>query len=257
LHLDYFSSKVVAPHYESESSKMTFNQFFKYLFIFILFANVFVGDPDEKRGKLIVFAGISGSGKSTLSRELGKLMDTSVFCEPEEDAWPEWVVGKRLNGKFNAYVTFRSLRLNTLWHAQEVVQTGKVAIVDSYYDKITSYYLGKPGMEWLIEKEDPYYTVVDQLTKLDNEHLPNADLIILLDVTFEDWIWLLNSRGRGRDTIDGFRESYSMYRSYIKEAIVSLNQEKNIPYVIFNPTFGDPKKEALRLYELLQTNQNL
>lgn len=231
--------------------------FWQVLTILILFSNPFFGDHDEKLGRMIVFAGISGSGKSTLSRELGKLMESSVFCEPEEDEWPEWVVGKRLNGKFNAYVTFRSLRLNALWHAHEVVKNGGVAIVDSYYDKITSYYLGNPGMEWLIEKEDPYYSVVSQLTKLDNEHLPKADLVILLDVTFEDWVQLLGSRQRCRDTIDGFRESYSMYRSYVKNAIISLNQDQNIPYVIFQPTFGDPKKEALRLYELLKTHQNL
>ena len=203
-------------------------------------------------GKMIGFVGISGSGKSTLARELGVLMEADVFSETEEEQWPHWIRSVHPYSEFSSYVTFRALRVDALWKAKEKADRGEVAIVDSYYDKITSYYLGRPGMEWLISSSDPYYPVVKMLTELDTENLPNVDLLVFLDVDISTWMRFLEKRGRIRDQIDGFQQSYQMYRSYVKEAAQRLQSEKNIPVVIFKPEFGDPAMEARRLYKLLQ-----
>ncbi len=202
-------------------------------------------------GKLVVFAGISGSGKSTLAKELGKIVQAQVFSETEECDWPEWIRSPHPYSEFSSYVTFRALRLEALWEAKRIADSGQVAIVDSYYDKITSYYLGKPGMEWLISPSDPYYPVVEQLTALDTKNLPDADLIVLLDVDVDTWLQLLHSRGRFRDRIDGFQDSYAVYRAYLWEAVEKLRLEKNIPVIVYHPKFGDPVVEAEKLYNIL------
>jgi hypothetical protein len=133
--------------------------------------------------------------------------------------------------------------VDALFRAKEQAERGEVSIVDSYYDKITSYYLGRPGMEWLISKHDPYYPVVEMLTQLDTENLPNVDLLIFLDVDLATWTQCLQKRGRIRDQIDGFQQSYEMYRSYVKESVERLQAEKGIAVIVFKPVFGDPKKK--------------
>ncbi len=202
-------------------------------------------------GKMIVFAGISGSGKSTLARELGALIKAKIFLEPEEKNWPSAVRKSHLYGEFSAFSTLRNLRIQNLYDADLKRKEGFIAIVDSYYDKITHHYLGKPGMEWLISPQDPYYEVAQTLTKIDEEKLPNADCIILLDVDMDTWREFLTMRDRDRDHIDGFQENFLAYHRYIEEATLNISQKLGIKIIHFRPSKEKISLQAMRLRQLL------
>lgn len=217
----------------------------------ILALALFLSLPLVADGRLIVFAGISGTGKSTLARELAELTHGKYFLEPEESEWPAAVKNSHIYGEFSAMMAMRALRLESLYRAQEMKQTGHMVFVDSYYDKSTSYYIGKPGMEWLIHPNDPYFGAARLVTQIDTEQLPDADCIVLLDVDVETWTSFLDGRGRERDKINGFRESYALYRSYVEDAALRLSSDRSIRLVRFQQQFGDPRTQALRLKELL------
>jgi thymidylate kinase len=225
----------------------------RFLVFLVLIAGLSFGkDLQAKDGSLIVFAGISGSGKSSMARELAKLCHAESRLEPEEVDWPYYVKGKQPYGEFSAYNVFRAMRVYALWEASKIRDQGGVVFVDSYYDKITSYYLGKPGMEWLISPQDPYYSCVEKLTLLDKEKLPDADCVVLFDISYNDWIQMLASRGRIRDSLEGFQESYALYRGYIKDAVSSLCVERNIRLVVFRQEFSSVNIQAQKLLKLLE-----
>lgn len=224
-------------------------KFFSVLFLFF-YSCAFSWETDK--GCLVAFAGISGSGKTTLAKELASLCSAQVFFEPEESEWPEFVRHKHAYSEFSAYSCIRGFRVSALYQAWNLRQNGALVFTDCCYDKITSYYLEKPGMEWLISPHDPYFNCVKLLTKIDTEQLPNPDCIVLLDVTLDDWIQMLTKRGRIRDSIDGFQENYERYNSYIKDAAISLCAEKNIKLVRFKTKFGDVKIQALKLFKVLE-----
>lgn len=206
---------------------------------------------DASPGKLIVFAGISGSGKSSTAKALSSLLNVPCFLEPEEKDWPPYVRNKAPFGEFSAFTVFRTMRISALWQAWQLRNEGQVVIVDSYYDKITGYYLGRPGMEWLIDPADPYFACAQHICSLDTELLPDADCIVLMDISFEDWIKMLNSRGRMRDSIDGFRENYELYKGYIRNAVDQLCASRNIKLVVFKQQFSDAHTQSMLLRDLL------
>lgn len=202
-------------------------------------------------GKMIAFIGISGSGKSTLSRELGKLINAKTFLEPEEKDWPNEVRKSYLYGEFSALSSLRNLRIQNLYDADNYRKQGLVTIVDSYYDKITHYYLEKPGMEWLISPKDPYFPVAQMLMKIDEETLPNADCIVFLDIDLEIWKKFITRRNRDRDSIDGFQESVFAYRRYVEDATHILSKKHGIKVIRFRPSMDEISVQALRLKQIL------
>ena len=207
---------------------------------------------NHEQGLLITFAGISGSGKSTLARELAHMCNAKIFLEPEENEWPEHVRNKHPYSDFTAYSCVRGFRVDALLNAWKLRKNGELVITDSCYDKITSYYLGKPGMDWLISRDDPYFACVEMLTKIDTANLPDPDCIIFINISFEDWMRMLIKRGRIRDSIEGFRENYEKYSSYIREAVAMFCKDRNIKLVVFSTEFGDPKTQAARLLKQLE-----
>lgn len=202
-------------------------------------------------GKLIVFAGISGCGKSSTTKELANLCNSPCYLEPEEHEWPAFIRVKQPYGEFSSFIVARAIRVNALWSALDEKNKGNLVFMDSYYDKITGYYLDKPGMEWLISPSDPYFNCAMEVCQLDINLLPDADCIVLIEVGFEDWITMLNSRGRVRDSIDGFRENYIRYKSYVAGAVEQLCEERNIPFIRFEQKISDPKTQAIALKALL------
>jgi len=217
--------------------------------LFFLLATSFAFSATS--GSLIVFTGISGSGKSSLTKAISSLYQAECFLEPEEDAWPIYIKDKQPYGEFASYTVFRAMRVNALWQASQKKERGLTIFSDSYYDKITSYYLGKPGMEWLIAPNDPYYPCVQALASLDTKLLPNADCIVLLDIPYSIWVERLRKRGRIRDSLEGFQESYAMYRSYVEEATRSVCREMNIPLITFAVTQESLDVQAKNLLDLL------
>lgn len=203
-------------------------------------------------GNLIIFTGISGSGKSSLAREVTKRFNAVCFLEPEEEGWPDFVQQKQFYGEFASLMAIRSIRVHSLWKAWEEREKGNLVFVDTYYDKIHSYYLKKPGMEWLIDPKDPYFMVAEEICRLDTNILPDADAIVLLDISYEDWIKMLTIRNREKDFISGFQESYTLAKQYLFDAIQALSIEKKIPVIIFQQKFGDFEEQVDLLVELLE-----
>lgn len=230
----------------------------KFLFIILIMCCRFLCSNEEvptPSGKLIIFAGISGSGKSSLAKEMAKRFNALCFLEPEEEAWPDFVQQKQFYGEFSSLMTIRAIRVHSLWKAWEEREKGKIVFVDTYYDKIHSYYLKKPGMEWLIDPKDPYFMVAEEMCRLDTNILPNADAIVLLDINYEDWIKMLTIRNREKDFISGFQESYKLAKQYLFDAIQMLSIEKNIPVIIFRQKFGNFDEQVNLLMELLEKEE--
>ncbi|OPZ21563.1 MAG: hypothetical protein BWZ03_00785 [bacterium ADurb.BinA186] len=191
--------------------------------------------------------GISGSGKSTLAKELAAVTHAKIFLEPEEKEWPELVKRSNFYGEFAAMTSLRNLRVKNLYDAKRARDEGDTAIVDSYYDKITSYYIDKPGMEWLISPKDPYFEAAQILTNVDTQHLPDADCMIFLDIDIETWQKFLKLRNRNRDHIEGFQESFYLYKKYIEDAVVKLSHERGIRLIKYSPNSDDIKVQANRI----------
>lgn len=211
----------------------------------------------DKSGKLIILVGISGSGKSTLARELAAITNAKLYLEPEEKEWPELVKRSNFYGEFAAMTSLRNLRVKNLYDAKHSRDEGYVAIVDSYYDKITSYYIDKPGMEWLISPKDPYFEAARIVTDTDTKYLPNADCMIFLDIDIETWQQFLKLRNRDRDNISGFRESFYLYKKYIEDAVIKLSKEQGVKLIKFSPNSDDVKIQAYRIKNDLLKQQVL
>jgi thymidylate kinase len=220
------------------------------LFLFA-FGNVYSAD-----GKFFAFAGISGSGKSSLARELALLCQATSLHEQEENDWPECIRDVKEDNEFSSLTVYRAIRAHSLLKAQAMKENGQLVFVDSYYDKITAYYLGKPGMEWLIHPDDPYFNITKQMMELDIDHLPDADCIILIEVDLNDWLEMLRKRNRMRDNIEGFVESYKLYKSYVADAVEQLCKRRGIRLVKFNTHYSSPQEQAVKLLSLL-VEQNI
>lgn len=192
-----------------------------------------------------------------MAKELALLCNGQSFHETEEDQWPDCVKDLKPGREFSALTVFRALRADALYRAQALSEDGTTAIVDSYYDKLTYFYLGKPGMEWLLPSNDPYFATAKQMMELDVELLPDVDCIILLDVSFPDWVRFLETRNRSRDNLDGFVESYERYRKYIKEAVEQLCQRRGIRCIQYTTHNTSPEIEAAKLYDILIKQQIL
>lgn len=204
----------------------------------------------EKKGKLIAAMGLPGSGKSSVIRALGQLLGVQTFHEPEESEWAEAVEKRDICGRFTAMMWFRATRLPPLYEADQLRKQGKTVIVDSYYDKLFSRLLHKPGMEWLIEPSDPYFGIVHQVAQLDLHKLPDADCLISFELTYETWLQFLTLRKRTLDTDDTFLDSYKTQAHFI-DAAKYYTQHFNCQLIRYQQEFSSLEKSAQNLKELL------
>jgi hypothetical protein len=137
---------------------------------------------------LIAAFGIPGSGKSSVVRCLADILGAQAFFEPEEMHWEVAVAKRDVVGRVTAAHWFRSMRVPELFEAKTLSDNGKLVFIDSYYDKLWLSYIGKPGMEWLIDPSDRYFENLRNLAILDRELLPDVDAIILFQVELVDYI---------------------------------------------------------------------
>lgn len=175
----------------------------------------------ETNGKLIEAMGIPCCGKSTIVRLLAKHFNTISFHEPEENEWAEAVLKREQCGYITSITWFRSIRVPQLYNAHDLAKKGQVVFIDSYYDKLIHYYLGKPGLQWLIPEEDKYYEVFKDFAKVDYYNLPNADIILFFNLTIDVWESFLEKRNRALDNNLNFREQCFALQAYMLEACSS------------------------------------
>ena len=135
--------------------------------------------------------------------------------------------------------------------AKKLSENNQIALVDSYYDKLLYYYIGKPGMEWLVSPTDPYFNVLKEMANLDRDQLPNADLVVFLRIDYLDWIEFLKLRNRKMDQQEHFLASFSTQELFF-EATQELCAEKGIELIIFPQKKDLLHESALRFIKLLK-----
>lgn len=172
----------------------------------------------QKRGVLIAGVGLPAAGKSTILKALAERKGWQRFAEPEEVFWPQSVRRHELAGVFTALSWFRAVRVSNLYAADSSRQQGNVSVVDCYYDKLMTYYLSQPHMEWLVSPHDPYFEVLKVMATVDQQRLPQADIIVMLTVSFDTWKQLIMSRQRLLDMERVFPHAFP-FQSYLLEAV--------------------------------------
>jgi hypothetical protein len=200
---------------------------------------------------IIAMLGLPGAGKSTLARALAELLDADALLEPDEAQWPEFVVHPHVNGAFTRLSWFRSQRVPLYYAAKDSAARGHAAILDSYYDKWCVGWLGRPGLEWLIEPDDPYMPVARQMASTDHEQLPAADVVIMLEIDEQQWLEQLASRGRVIDRHDPFLRSHRSQAHFVETAL-EFGPRDGTVVIRHLRARVPPRDEACQLLEQLQ-----
>ena len=220
-----------------------------YIFLFGLNTSHLVCSQAQK-GLIITAVGLPGSGKSSAMKELAELIDGSCFCEPEGKDWTDAATLRHISGSFTMITWFRSLRVPMLYRASQLRAVGEIAITDRYYDKLLAYYIGKPGMEWLINPSDPYYDIMVAIAKKDWEQLPTADVIVFFEVSYDLWKNFLTKRDRLQDANPRLLESFSTQELFFN-ACKKLADEKNIILITIKQEWSSPRATAEKIRDIL------
>lgn len=218
--------------------------------LLICLSTVFAFSEQPPKGLLITAVGLPGCGKSAVMSELAELIDGSCFCQPEEEDWGDAVKLRHLSGNFTMLNWFRAVRVPQLYRANQLRSTGEIAITDSYYDKLLAYYLGQPGMEWLIDPKDPYFNAAMTIAKTDWEHLPNADVIIFFEVSVDLWKNFLTKRNRLSEVDPKILESYAT-QDLFYSACKKLAHDQHMLLIKIDQDALSPREKAEKIREIL------
>lgn len=205
---------------------------------------------NKKKGAIIAAFGIPGSGKSTTTGEIGRLLNIKTFHEPEESEWGEAVKNRSLAGNFTALMWFRSIRVPQYFKAKILKENGEITMLDSCYDKLFYLYYNKQGLEWLITKEDFYYSDMINIAKKDYQILPDIDVLVFFKQSKENWEKFISIRNRKLDQEDGFKKSFILQDAFI-DAVQQYCEEKNCKLIIHEQSFSNPKAEAEKIVKKL------
>lgn len=217
-----------------------------FFFLLLFFTN--------QKATVIAFSGISGCGKTTMAQLLAQELNAACILEPEEVAWPAIIKQREIYGYATALFAFRQIWAAQFIDAHERSKQSNLVFLDTYFFKIFGLYMDKPGMEWLIDPLDPYLSLLKELNALDRRYFPDADCVILFEVSCSDWAQFLQARSRNWDQIEQFAQSHARTSSYIEQATVEHCTQKNIPVIYFAQKFGDPDTQAQELQKKLKTS---
>ncbi len=206
----------------------------------------------EKHGLLIAGVGLPGIGKSTLLKTIAEKHGWQRLAEPEEPHWPASARDHKLSGVFTALTWFRAMRVANLYAADRLRQQGQIGLIDCYYDKLMTYYIEAPQMEWLIERSDPYFDLVKHMALVDNRSLPNADIIILFTATFASWEQCILSRKRQLDVERVFPGAFP-FQDHLLRAAQLESESSGSRFLIFENQFGSIEHSVKQLDALLAT----
>ena len=180
-------------------------------------------------GVFIAGMGLPGSGKSSVLSAVADLLtrngkQATLHREPEESEWPAAVTNRSVGGCITALTWFRSIRVPMLYQASSERDDGKIAILDSYYDKLIHLYIREPQFRWLIHPEDPYFSVYTEIARLDFENLPNADCVVTFSVDEDRWKELVKGRGRKLDRDSEILNYHDMQTQLFNATEIFCNQ---------------------------------
>lgn len=198
-------------------------------------------------GSFIAAVGLPSVGKSSVFAELAALLGGEALLEPEESSWPPAVSCRDRAGHFTALMWFRSVRVPQCHAADEIRRAGRIALLDSYYDKLCVDWLGRPGMEWLIDPHDEYFPIAMRIARLDRERLPLADALVVFTVDEQVWHEFIRGRGRALDGQSGLAGTFPT-QAYFVAAAEQLAAETGIRLIRFHQDRVDsPRAAAERL----------
>ncbi len=199
---------------------------------------------NSREGLLIALMGLPGCGKSTTAKALSQLVPNSrLFPEPEEEQWPPAVLKRHRFGYFTAITWFRSMRVPLLYMAHQQRSLGGIGIVDSYYDKLIADYIDHPEMKWLIPPSDDYFPVLRELALLDRQLLPNADCVVFLRVTQDQWRHFLSTRQRDMDSEASFLEGFATQETLLIAA-QSFTKRSGAHLLLYDQQIGSAESTA-------------
>ena len=130
--------------------------------------------PMKDAGHFLALVGLPGSGKSSLAVAVAKLLGGAAFTEPED--WPPAVSERQDVGAFPGLMWFRAMRVPMLYEAAAIRDSGGVAVLDSYYDKLCAHWLRRAEMAWLLPPTDPWADLAVAVAERDWQLLPRADV---------------------------------------------------------------------------------
>ena len=201
---------------------------------------------------VIAGAGAPSSGKTTIMGKLASRMKGRLFSELPEKDWENIVESRNVYGKFEVITFLRALRVSALLKAVSLAkETRENVFLDSFYDKIMLYYIGKPGHRWLIDKEDKYYKVLKQVALLDNQLLPDVDFVIFFKVSLPLWKKFMRKRSRKNDERFNITE-LMVTQEEILGAVKDYCRERGVQLIIYEQQEGiTPEAAALILEKKL------
>ncbi|GGO94383.1 hypothetical protein [Wenjunlia tyrosinilytica] len=200
-------------------------------------------------GAFIAFVGLPGAGKSTVCEALAARMRGVALMEPED--WPPAVTDPSSAGGFTALTWFRAMRVPLYYRAVRERDQGRVAVLDTYYDKICRHLLGAEGMDWFLSPRDPYFDLYQEIAERDWELLPTADVIVSFQLSEDVWRHFLNKRSRIFDSEWGVSQAFHAQRHFVAAA-ETLGGAFGVPVLPFVQEISSPDAAAARLLSALR-----
>lgn len=164
---------------------------------------------------------------------------------------------------------FRCIRVPQLFEARRLVETDKLVLIDSYYDKLSSLYIkDKKNFSWIFDygneeeknTNSEYYKCLEKITEIDYQTLPDADYIIFLETTENVWRQFLLRRNRQLDRNSQFLRSFDGQES-MKNAVFQyqIDQEakgKRVEIINHFQRFDSANTIAWEIYRKIKKNEN-
>ncbi|GAD61798.1 hypothetical protein, partial [Aquipseudomonas alcaligenes] len=177
---------------------------------------------------------------------LGRLINAEVHLEPEESAWPELVRERATVGAFTALTWFRTVRVPQLFKANETRKSGRLSVIDSYYDILIACYLGDDSFEWLLSRDDPYFPTAHAMVQADWKNLPKADLLIFLRLDEKTWHEFMDRRDRDFDRTAELTKHFEM-QAKMEQACRKAAEDHGTRLIIINQTSATPEITARKV----------
>ena len=195
---------------------------------------------------LIAFAGLPSAGKSSTADRLAARLGGKAFVEPEEQRWPDLVRDRATVGAFTALSWFRTARVPQLYRARAFSEAGGIAVIDSYYDVLIACYLGEAPFEWLLARNDPYYPVARAMVDADWDHLPKADVLVMLRLDRLLWSTFMKRRARNFDR-NAQLESYFAMQDLMARACEAARRAHGTRLIVVDQIDSSPEETAARV----------